>query len=41
MKRDKQDYWYRISDTKVSECTTDDVLAVQDGVYLLFYQHEE
>ena len=40
-KSNKKDYWYRISDTRVSECTTDDVLAVQEGVYLLFYQHEE
>ncbi|KAA6408048.1 MAG: cysteine ase [Lasallia pustulata] len=32
------DRWWRISDEKVKECKTSDVLAMQKEVYLLFYE---
>ena len=32
------DRWWRISDEKVKECKTNDVLAMQKEVYLLFYE---
>lgn len=35
------DRWWRISDEKVRECTTMDVLAMQRDVYLLFYEIEQ
>ena len=35
------DRWWRISDDKIKECTTSDVLAMQREVYLLFYEIEK
>lgn len=32
--------WWRISDDKVKECTTSDVLSMQKDVYMLFYEME-
>lgn len=41
MRRRKQnDRWWRISDDKVKECRTSDVLGMQKEVYLLFYELE-
>ncbi|KAK0333979.1 hypothetical protein LTR02_010116 [Friedmanniomyces endolithicus] len=37
-KRKVYDRWWRISDEKVKECKTSDVLAQQREVYLLFYE---
>ncbi|TKA82070.1 hypothetical protein B0A55_01532 [Friedmanniomyces simplex] len=37
-KRKVYDRWWRISDEKVKECKTGDVLAQQREVYLLFYE---
>ncbi|KAI4245329.1 MAG: hypothetical protein LQ352_006593 [Teloschistes flavicans] len=34
------DRWWRISDDKVRECNTTDVLAMQKDVYMLFYEME-
>lgn len=33
----QQDKWWRISDDKIAECRTDDVLSMQKEAYLLFY----
>ncbi|KAK5107101.1 hypothetical protein LTR62_001849 [Meristemomyces frigidus] len=40
-KRKVQDRWWRISDEKVKECKTGDVMAQQREVYLLFYEMVE
>ena len=43
-KRNKKrpvDRWWRISDDKIKECKTTDVLAMQKEVYLLFYEIEK
>jgi len=37
-KRHGNDKWWRISDEKVKEAATPDVLGMQKEVYLLFYQ---
>lgn len=37
-KRKANDRWWRISDEKVKECKTSDVLGMQKEVYLLFYE---
>lgn len=37
----KHDRWWRISDEKVKECKTADVLGMQKEVYLLFYEIEK
>ncbi|KAK4197514.1 putative ubiquitin carboxyl-terminal hydrolase 16 [Triangularia verruculosa] len=39
-RRKVQDRWWRISDDKVKEATTRDVLSMQREVYLLFYEIE-
>jgi ubiquitin carboxyl-terminal hydrolase 16 len=39
-KRKSNDRWWRISDDKIKECKTSDVLAMQKEVYLLFYELE-
>lgn len=39
-KRKPNDRWWRISDDKIKECKTSDVLAMQKEVYLLFYELE-
>lgn len=39
-KRKSSDRWWRISDDKIKECKTSDVLAMQKEVYLLFYELE-
>lgn len=39
-KRKPIDRWWRISDDKIKECKTSDVLAMQKEVYLLFYELE-
>ena len=39
-KRKTSDRWWRISDDKVKECSTSDVLAMQKDVYMLFYEME-
>jgi ubiquitin carboxyl-terminal hydrolase 16 len=36
----KNDRWWRISDDKVKEAKTNDVLGMQREVYLLFYELE-
>lgn len=45
IKRKKQrppvDRWWRISDDKIKECKTSDVLSMQKEVYLLFYEMEK
>ncbi|KAI5289063.1 hypothetical protein KEM52_000917, partial [Ascosphaera acerosa] len=33
--------WFRVSDEKVKQCKTSDVLAMQKDVYLLFYELDE
>lgn len=33
--------WWRISDEKIKECKTADVLGMQREVYLLFYELEK
>jgi len=33
--------WWRISDDKVKECKTGDVLGMQKEVYMLFYELEK
>ncbi|POS84072.1 hypothetical protein EPUL_005232, partial [Erysiphe pulchra] len=40
-KRKSVDRWWRISDEKIKECKTADVLAMQREVYLLFYELEK
>jgi ubiquitin carboxyl-terminal hydrolase 16 len=41
-KRRKQaQRWWRVSDERVKECRTGDVLAMQREVYLLFYEIEQ
>ncbi len=37
-KRRPVDRWWRISDDKVKECKTNDVLSMQKEVYMLFYE---
>ncbi|KAF7714400.1 Ubiquitin carboxyl-terminal hydrolase [Penicillium ucsense] len=37
-RRKPNDRWWRISDEKVKECKTSDVLGMQKEVYLLFYE---
>lgn len=37
-KRKPNDRWWRISDEKIKECRTNDVLNMQKEVYLLFYE---
>uniref|UniRef100_A0A093VDX4 Ubiquitin carboxyl-terminal hydrolase n=1 Tax=Talaromyces marneffei PM1 TaxID=1077442 RepID=A0A093VDX4_TALMA len=39
-RRKTADRWWRISDDKVKECKTNDVLGMQKEVYLLFYEME-
>lgn len=39
-KRKPNDRWWRISDEKIKECKTSDVLGMQKEVYLLFYEIE-
>ncbi|KAL5332156.1 hypothetical protein BJX70DRAFT_393195 [Aspergillus crustosus] len=39
-KRKVVDRWWRISDEKIKECKTGDVLGMQKEVYLLFYELE-
>jgi ubiquitin carboxyl-terminal hydrolase 16 len=39
-RRKPNDRWWRISDEKVKECKTSDVLGMQKEVYLLFYEME-
>lgn len=43
LKRKKRpgDRWWRISDDKVKECKTSDVLCMQKEVYMLFYEMEK
>ena len=43
LKRKKRpaDRWWRISDDKIKECKTSDVLAMQKEVYMLFYEMEK
>ncbi|MCJ1410190.1 hypothetical protein MMC19_004275 [Ptychographa xylographoides] len=43
IKRKKQDNdrWWRISDDKIRECKTSDVLGMQKEVYMLFYEIEK
>lgn len=37
-KKKPKDRWWRISDEKIKECKTSDVLSMQKEVYLLFYE---
>lgn len=37
-KKKPNDQWWRISDDKIKECKTSDVLSLQKDVYLLFYE---
>jgi ubiquitin carboxyl-terminal hydrolase 16 len=39
-KRNPSDRWWRISDEKIKECKTGDVLSMQKEVYMLFYELE-
>lgn len=39
-RRKTSDRWWRISDDKIKECTTGEVLAMQKDVYMLFYEME-
>ncbi|KAL8679474.1 MAG: hypothetical protein Q9186_004250 [Xanthomendoza sp. 1 TL-2023] len=39
-KKGVSDRWWRISDDKIKECTTLDVLSMQKDAYLLFYEME-
>lgn len=39
-KKKSNDQWWRISDDKIKECKTSDVLSLQKDVYLLFYELE-
>lgn len=38
--RKSNDRWWRISDEKIKECKTSDVLGMQKEVYMLFYEME-
>lgn len=40
-RRKANDRWWRISDEKIKECRTSDVLGMQKEVYLLFYEVEK
>ncbi|KAL4810304.1 hypothetical protein BDV18DRAFT_150571 [Aspergillus unguis] len=40
-KKKTADRWWRISDEKIKECKTSDVLGMQKEVYLLFYEMEK
>ncbi|KAI9929007.1 ubiquitin-specific protease [Aspergillus wentii] len=40
-RRKPHDRWWRISDEKIKECKTSDVLGMQKEVYLLFYEMEK
>lgn len=40
-KKKVNDRWWRISDDKIKECKTSDVLAMQKEVYMLFYEMEK
>ncbi|KAL4906270.1 hypothetical protein BDW74DRAFT_167389 [Aspergillus multicolor] len=40
-RRKPADRWWRISDEKIKECKTSDVLGMQKEVYLLFYELEK
>ncbi|MCJ1253311.1 hypothetical protein MMC24_001122 [Lignoscripta atroalba] len=40
-KRKFNDRWWRISDDRVKECKTSDVLGMQKEVYMLFYETEK
>ena len=40
-KKKTPDRWWRVSDDKVKECKTTDVLGMQKEVYLLFYELEK
>lgn len=40
-KKKPNDRWWRISDDKIKECKTSDVLGMQKDVYLLFYEMEK
>lgn len=40
-RRKTNERWWRISDEKVKECKTSDVLGMQKEVYLLFYEMEK
>ena len=40
-RRKTTDRWWRISDDKIKECTTSEVLAMQKDVYMLFYEMEK
>ncbi|KAJ5095424.1 hypothetical protein NUU61_004780 [Penicillium alfredii] len=40
-RRKANDRWWRISDEKIKECKTSDVLGMQREVYLLFYELEK
>lgn len=39
-KKKTSDRWWRISDDKIKECNTVDVLGMQRDVYMLFYEME-
>ena len=39
-KKRQTDRWWRISDDKIKECSTVDVLSMQRDVYMLFYEME-
>lgn len=39
--RKPNDRWWRVSDEKIKECKTSDVLGMQKEVYLLFYEMEK
>ncbi|KAL8991787.1 MAG: hypothetical protein Q9169_007651 [Polycauliona sp. 2 TL-2023] len=39
-KKKSSDRWWRISDDKIKECSTADVLTMQKDVYMLFYEME-
>ncbi|KAL8765976.1 MAG: hypothetical protein Q9209_007123 [Squamulea sp. 1 TL-2023] len=39
-KKKTSDRWWRISDDKIRECNTVDVLAMQKDIYMLFYEME-
>ncbi|MCJ1389122.1 hypothetical protein MMC18_001976 [Xylographa bjoerkii] len=40
-KKRNSDRWWRISDDKIKECKTSDVLGMQKEVYMLFYEIEK
>jgi ubiquitin carboxyl-terminal hydrolase 16 len=40
-KKKTSDRWWRISDDKIKECKTSDVLSMQKEVYMLFYEMEK